>query len=74
MSRVEESLGEMGVTLPKLPMPLANYAPAKRTGNLVFTVGQVSPPAHYRSAWLALALHAGSMGLMSVTMGVAMPS
>src|SRR6266571_8106859 len=42
MSRVEERLGEMGVTLPNLPTPIANYVPAKRAGNLVFTAGQVS--------------------------------
>ena len=42
MSRVEEYLSEMGVTLPNLPTPIANYAPAKRAGNLVFTAGQVS--------------------------------
>ncbi len=30
MSRIEERLGEMGVTLPNLPTPLANYVPAKR--------------------------------------------
>ena len=42
MSRVEERLGEMGVTLPNLPTPIARYVPAKRAGNLVFTAGQVS--------------------------------
>jgi enamine deaminase RidA (YjgF/YER057c/UK114 family) len=42
MERIEERLGEMGVTLPHLPMPIANYVPAKRVGNLVFTAGQVS--------------------------------
>ncbi len=42
MSRIEERLGEMEVTLPNLPTPIANYVPAKRAGNLVFTAGQVS--------------------------------
>ena len=42
MSRIEERLGEMGVMLPDLPTPIANYVPAKRAGNLVFTAGQVS--------------------------------
>jgi enamine deaminase RidA (YjgF/YER057c/UK114 family) len=32
----------MGVTIPTLPKPIANYVPAKRSGNLVFTAGQVS--------------------------------
>src|SRR5260370_29586375 len=42
MSRVEERLGEMGVTLPNLPTPIARYVPAKRAGNLVYTASQVS--------------------------------
>jgi enamine deaminase RidA (YjgF/YER057c/UK114 family) len=42
MHRIEERLGELGVTLPVLPAPLANYVPATRAGNLVFTAGQVS--------------------------------
>ena len=42
MSRIEERLGEVGVTLPKLATPIANYVPAKRAGNLVFTAGQDS--------------------------------
>lgn len=32
----------MGITLPILPTPIANYVPAKRFGNLIFTAGQVS--------------------------------
>ncbi|HEY6259637.1 MAG TPA: RidA family protein [Xanthobacteraceae bacterium] len=42
MNRFEERLSELGVSLPDLPMPIANYIPAKRAGNLVFTAGQVS--------------------------------
>jgi enamine deaminase RidA (YjgF/YER057c/UK114 family) len=42
MSRAEERLGEMEATLPNLPTPIANYVPAKRAGNLVFTASQVS--------------------------------
>jgi enamine deaminase RidA (YjgF/YER057c/UK114 family) len=42
MSRVEEHLGEMEVTLPNLPTPIANDVPAKRAGNLMFTAGQIS--------------------------------
>ena len=42
MSRIEERLSDMGVTLPNLPTPIANYVPAKRAGNLIFTAGQVS--------------------------------
>jgi len=42
MNRIEERLREIKVTLPNLPTPIANYVPAKRVGNLVFTAGQVS--------------------------------
>src|SRR5258708_33268881 len=42
MNHYEARLREMDVTLPTLPKPIANYIPAKRSGNLVFTAGQVS--------------------------------
>ena len=42
MDHYEARLRELGVTLPTLPKPIANYVPAKRSGNLVFTAGQVS--------------------------------
>ena len=34
-------LGELGIALPQVMAPLASYVPAVRTGNLVFTSGQV---------------------------------
>jgi enamine deaminase RidA (YjgF/YER057c/UK114 family) len=34
-------LGELGVTLPQVVAPLASYVPAVRTGNLVYTAGQL---------------------------------
>ncbi len=34
-------LGELGVTLPEVVAPLASYVPAVRTGNLVYTSGQL---------------------------------
>ena len=42
MTGHESRLQELGVSLPELPKPIANYIPAKRVGNLVFTAGQVS--------------------------------
>ncbi|MEX2143078.1 MAG: RidA family protein [Anaerolineales bacterium] len=42
MNHYEERLQELGITLPILPAPIANYVPAKRVGNLIFTAGQVS--------------------------------
>jgi enamine deaminase RidA (YjgF/YER057c/UK114 family) len=34
-------LAELGITLPELPKPVAAYVPAVRTGNLVYTSGQL---------------------------------
>lgn len=42
MGQIEKRLEEMGIALANLPSPIANYVPAKRVGNLVFTAGQVS--------------------------------
>ena len=42
MGRVEQRLRQLGITLPTPPTPVANYVPAKRVGNLVYTAGQVS--------------------------------
>jgi enamine deaminase RidA (YjgF/YER057c/UK114 family) len=42
MSSHETRLRELGITLPEMPTPIANYVPAKRAGALVFTAGQVS--------------------------------
>ena len=41
MEKIEERLRELGIVLPSLPAPVANYIPAKRAGNLIFTAGQV---------------------------------
>ena len=42
MEKFENRLRELGIVLPSLPAPIANYVPAKRVGNLIFTAGQVS--------------------------------
>ena len=39
--RVSARLAELGVTLPAVTKPLAAYAPAVRTGTLVYTAGQL---------------------------------
>lgn len=41
MSAVEARLAELGLTLPAVAAPIAAYVPAVRTGNLVFTSGQL---------------------------------
>lgn len=41
MSTVEERLTELGRTLPGVAAPVAAYVPAVRSGNLVFTSGQL---------------------------------
>lgn len=38
----EERLAELGLSLPPAPAPAAAYVPFVRTGNLVFTAGQVA--------------------------------
>jgi enamine deaminase RidA (YjgF/YER057c/UK114 family) len=41
VARISDRLAELGIELPIIPKPLANYVPAKRVGNLVTTAGQV---------------------------------
>ncbi|WP_329316061.1 RidA family protein [Streptomyces sp. NBC_01262] len=41
MSAVEDRLAELGLTLPDVVAPLAAYVPALRSGNYVFTSGQL---------------------------------
>ncbi len=42
MGRIDDRLNELGITLPPTRKPMANYVAATRTGNLVYTAGQVS--------------------------------
>ena len=42
MGDVDARLRSLGITLPASRAPLANYVPAVRVGNLVYTAGQVS--------------------------------
>lgn len=39
MSRIEEKINELGITLPETPAPIANYVPFVKTGNLVYLSG-----------------------------------
>lgn len=41
MGKVEATLADMGIELPKPVAPVADYVPFVRTGNLVFVSGQV---------------------------------
>ncbi len=41
MSQVEARLHAIGLTIPQVVTPLAAYVPAARTGNLVYTAGQL---------------------------------
>ena len=41
MSTPEDRLTEMGLSVPEVPKPVASYIPALRTGNYVFTSGQL---------------------------------
>ncbi|MCV7259578.1 RidA family protein [Mycobacterium shimoidei] len=38
---VSTRLGQLGIQLPEVAKPLASYVPAVRTGNLVYTSGQL---------------------------------
>lgn len=37
--KIEKKLEELGLELPEIPKPMANYVPAARTGNLLFLSG-----------------------------------
>jgi enamine deaminase RidA (YjgF/YER057c/UK114 family) len=41
MGKVESRINELRITLPEAPKPVAAYIPAKQTGKLVFTAGQL---------------------------------
>jgi enamine deaminase RidA (YjgF/YER057c/UK114 family) len=45
MGRIDDRLKELGITLPPARAPMANYVPARRVGNLIYTAGQVSGTA-----------------------------
>jgi enamine deaminase RidA (YjgF/YER057c/UK114 family) len=42
MGRIDDRLAELRIALPPPRAPMANYVPARRVGNLVYTAGQVS--------------------------------
>ena len=42
VSRIETRLSELGIELPRAPVPIANFLPFRITGKLVFLAGQVS--------------------------------
>ena len=42
VSRIEARLSELGLELPRPPVPIANFLPYRITGNMVFLAGQVS--------------------------------
>jgi enamine deaminase RidA (YjgF/YER057c/UK114 family) len=41
MKTIKDRLRELGFTVPTAPKPLAAYIPAVKTGNLIFTAGQL---------------------------------
>ncbi len=40
-NEVESKLSTLGLSLPEAPKPVAAYIPAKQSGNLIFTAGQL---------------------------------
>lgn len=45
MGKIDDRLRQLGLVLPQPRAPMANYVPARRVGNLVYTAGQVSGTA-----------------------------
>jgi enamine deaminase RidA (YjgF/YER057c/UK114 family) len=45
MGRIDDRLKELGISLPPPRAPMANYVPARRVGNLIYTAGQISGTA-----------------------------
>src|SRR5438552_15471092 len=45
MGRIDDRLRELNIVLPAPRAPMANYVPARRVGNLIYTAGQVSGSA-----------------------------
>ena len=45
MGRIDDRLNELGIHLPPPRAPMANYVPARRVGNLIYTAGQISGTA-----------------------------
>ena len=41
VNSIESRLKDLGIDLPDAPKPVASYVPAVRTGNIVFTAGQL---------------------------------
>jgi len=41
MLHTEKRIEELGLTLPEMPKPLANYVPAIRSGNMVYLAGHI---------------------------------
>jgi enamine deaminase RidA (YjgF/YER057c/UK114 family) len=41
LSSIEDNLARLGITLPAAAAPAANYVPFARSGNLLFTAGQL---------------------------------
>ena len=41
MGKVESRINELKLSIPEVPKPVAAYIPAKQTGNLIFTAGQL---------------------------------
>ena len=41
MGHIDARLRELGIDIPAVAAPLANYVPAKTTGNLLYTAGQL---------------------------------
>jgi len=51
MSRIDEKLEQLGITLPQAPSPIGSYVPAVRVGNLLYLSGLGPGLRDDGSAW-----------------------
>ncbi len=38
---IEQKMKDLGLEVPEVPAPVAAYLPAMRTGNIIYTAGQL---------------------------------
>jgi enamine deaminase RidA (YjgF/YER057c/UK114 family) len=52
----EDRMRELGIELPRIPTPIANFVPFRRDGNLIFLAGQICE-------WNGAVKYRGKMGI-----------
>ncbi|AOO82734.1 RidA family protein [Bosea vaviloviae] len=74
MTLIADKLAELGHKLPNAPIPVANYVPFTRSGNLLFIAGQISQadgkPTHLGRLGDGLDIEAGRKAAETATLCV----